>query len=202
MLDRKRKNEKRIAAAKRALKKYDLPFRLHLGCGKVHFDGWLNIDLDDGDAVDIKLDMTWPLPFEDDSCEYIFTEHMLEHLSVEQGLLFLKECRRVLKKGGVLRVAMPSLDRLVQSSHDGSWRDADWLSWPEYRHVRTRAEMLNMAFREWGHRWLYDREELYRRLGEAGYQTVSDCAWGVSKHADLCGLETRKDSLLIAEAEK
>jgi predicted SAM-dependent methyltransferase len=127
---------------------------------------------------------------------------MLEHLSVEQGVAFLKECFRVLKNGGVLRVAMPSLDKLIRRCYEGNWRDADWLSWPEYKHVSTRAEMLNMAFREWGHQWLYDREELYRRLKEAGFEKIWDCEWGVSKHTDLCSRETRKDSLLIAEAEK
>lgn len=202
VLDRKRQNEKRAAIAKQVLKKFEQPYRLHLGCGKVYLDGWLNIDLYDGSAADIKLDMTWPLPFEDNSCELVFTEHMLEHLSAEQGAAFLQECFRVLKKGGVLRVAMPSLDKLIQRSYEGNWRDADWLSWPEFKHVSTRAEMLNMAFREWGHQWLYDREELYRRLKDAGFETISDCNWGTSTHADLSGRETRKDSLLIVEAEK
>jgi len=202
LLNRKRVNKKRVALAKQKLKKYQQPYCLHLGCGKIHLDGWLNIDLDSEGAADIQLDITWPLPFDDNSCQLIFTEHMLEHLSVEQGVALLKECFRALQKGGVLRVAMPSLDRLIQKSHDGSWRDAEWLSWPEFKHVNTRAEMMNMAFREWGHQWLYDREELYRRLKEAGFEAIDDCEWGVSKHANLCGRETRKESFLIAEAEK
>lgn len=200
-LDRRRTNEKKIALANQTLKKYQQPYRLHLGCGKVYLDGWVNVDLD-SDMADIKLDITEALPFDDNSCELIFTEHMLEHLSVEQGVAFLKECLRVLKNGGVLRVAMPSLDRLIQRSYDGTWREADWLSWPEFRHVSTRAQMLNMAFRDWGHQWLYDQEELYRRLKESGFEKIKDCDWGESKHANLCGRETRKDSLLIAEAEK
>jgi len=201
-LERERANAKRCAVAKQALSGFVRPYCLHLGCGKVHLDGWVNVDLDDGKAVDITLDVTWPLPMEDGSCEFIYSEHMLEHLTAEQGVAFLKECYRLLAAGGTLRIAMPSLDLLIQRCHEGSWRDADWLIWPEYKHVSSRAEMLNMAFREWGHQWLYDREELYRRLREAGFEKIADSEWGVSTHAKLCGRETRKDSMLIAEAGK
>lgn len=194
-------NRERFTIAKKALKKYAFPYRLNIGCGKVHLSEWINIDLDSNEA-DLQLDITWPLPFENNSCELIFNEHLLEHLSAEQGLDFLKECRRVLKDGGTLRISMPSLDRLIQRSNDGTWREADWLSWPEFKHVTTRAQMINMAFREWGHQWLYDREEIHKRLKDAGFETIRDCEWGMSTHEKLCGRETRKDSLLIVEAEK
>jgi predicted SAM-dependent methyltransferase len=199
--DMRRAKKKQAAEAKEILKKYHQPFQLHVGCGKIYLDGWINIDLD-SDTADMKLDVTEVLPFEDSSCELIYSEHMLEHLTVEQGVAFLKECLRVLKKDGVLRIAMPSLDRLIQRSCDGTWRDAEWLSWPQYRHVTTRAQMLNMAFREWGHQWLYDREEFHRRLSEAGFEKISDCDWGISQYIKLSGRESRQDSMLIMEAQK
>lgn len=62
--------------------------------------------------------------------------------------------------------------------------------------------MLNIAFRWWGHRWLYDREELHRRLGEAGFDRLEDVAPGQSTRPELRNLETRPDSLLVCEATK
>ena len=97
---------------------------------------------------------------------------------------------------------MPSLDNLIESSYLNTWQDADWLSWPQYRFIKTRAEMINIAFRWWGHKWLYDREELYRRLHEAGFDNIIDCEWGQSNLPLLSGLETRKESKLICQAMK
>lgn len=201
-LEKKMKNIKRVKNAKRFLRTINQPYRLHLGCGTVRFEGWLNIDIGSNKAKDLELDITWPLPFESDSCEYIYTEHMLEHLDVDQGLNFLRECYRVLKPGGVIRIAIPSLDILIKRSYEGNWNDADWLKWPEFQYIKSRAEMLNIAFRSWGHKWLYDREELHRRLQEAGFTNVVDCNWQKSDHHELEGRETRKDSLLICEATK
>jgi predicted SAM-dependent methyltransferase len=185
----------------RKLASYQKPYKLHLGCGNIHLDGWVNIDHDASlSAVDLVWDLAYGIPAEDSSCRLVFCEHFLEHLSVESGGYFLRECRRVLERGGILRVAMPSLDVIIERAFDGSWRDQDWLNWPEFRFVKTRAEMLNIAFRWWGHQWLYDREELHRRLYESDFLKVSDSAWGQSKTAELRGLERRRDSLLICEA--
>jgi predicted SAM-dependent methyltransferase len=176
------------------------PYKLNLGCGPVQFDTWVNIDADSAAAPNIVWDLTWGLPAKDASCRLIYCEHLLEHLAVRDGLSLLAECRRVLQPGGILRVAVPSLDVLIDKSSKGDWRDQDWMTWPEYQFIRTRAEMLNIAFRWWGHQWLYDREELHRRLKEAGFCDIRDMAWGVSEEPELCGRESRKDSLLICES--
>ena len=81
-------------------------------------------------------------------------------------------------------------------------RDQDWLTWPSSQFIRTRAEMLNIAFRWWGHQWLYDHEELDRRLREAGWEELAPVEWGQSRHPALRERETRVDSLLIFEARR
>lgn len=147
-------------------------------------------------------DLSREIPFDDCSCQLIYCEHLLEHFTVEQGVSLLRECWRVLEPKGILRVAMPSLDVLIEKSASGNWKEQDWLTWPEYRFVKTRAEMLNIAFRGWGHKWLYDREELHRRLSEAGFTKNKDAEWGRSDLPELRNRETRRDSLLICEAQK
>lgn len=179
------------------------PYKLHIGCGRVRFDGWVNIDSDPAISLpDVVWDLSRGIPAPDGSCELIYSEHLLEHLEVEEGLDLLRECRRVLRPGGIMRLSMPSLDALLEKCCSGDWRDQDWLTWPDHQFIKTRAEMINIFFRWWGHQWIYDAEELHRRLGEAGFTRFRDVAWGESDVAELRGRETRKDSLLICEAEK
>lgn len=185
------------------ISQFGFPYKLHLGCGKVQFNDWINIDSDkSAGGADIVWDLIHGIPFGDCSCQLIYCEHLLEHFTVEQGVSLLRECRRVPETEGILRVAMPSLDVLIEKSESGNWQKQDWLTWPEYRFVKTRAEMLNIAFRGWGHKWLYDREELHRRLSEAGFTKIKDGEWGRSDSPELRNLESRRDSLLICEAQK
>ena len=118
--------------------------KLHLGCGKIYFDGWINID-SDSDEADLKHDLRNPLPYENNSVDFIYNEHFIEHLTVKEGLRFLSECFRVLKKGGVLRIAGPSLDYIM--FHYFFFRR--WQSWyKKYgcEWIKTKAEMINNSF--------------------------------------------------------
>jgi predicted SAM-dependent methyltransferase len=148
---------------------------------------------------DIVWDLRNGLPVPDQSCRLIYSEHVLEHLPVADGVKLLRDCRRALIPGGVVRIAMPSLDVLLEKSVNGNWRDQDWLKWPGHEFIQSRAEMLNISFRSWDHQWLYDREELHRRLTESGFTIIRDVGWGESEEPDLCNRETRKDSMLICE---
>lgn len=171
--------------------------KLHLGSGTVRLEGWINIDLET--KADLNLDLRRGLPFADGAARLVYNEHVIEHITVEEGRRCLADWFRVLEPGGVLRVATPDLAYVVERyQHD--WKDQAWLQLPEYAFIRSRAEMMNVAFRWWGHQYLYDGEELERRLREAGFGTVRRCGYGESPVPELAGLETRPDSKLIMEA--
>lgn len=193
---------RRLRAA-RTLKPFGRPLRLHLGCGPNYLPGWVNID---SNRELPRLDLCWNLddglPVADASCQRIYSEHVLEHLPIDRAVVLLRECHRALAPRGVMRVAMPSLENIVAKYASPDWKDQEWLKWPAFQHIATRAEMINVSFRWWGHQWLYDREELRRRLAEAGFREIVDVDWGVSRHDGLSGLETRRDSLLIYEATR
>lgn len=179
--------------------------RLNIGCGTDYKAGWINID-NNSDRNIQRLDLRWdlrrPLPFPDNSVDFIFNEHLIEHLTVEEGQAAIRDFMRVLKPGGVLRIATPDLAVTVDKYlHVPLEKDP---AVKKYRmdFIKTRAERINIGFSWWGHKWLYDWEELDRRLREAGCRKIKRCVLRRSRHAELCNLETREESTLIAEVRK
>jgi predicted SAM-dependent methyltransferase len=193
---------KRFAEAKVFLTHTNFPLKVNVGCGNAPFPGWTNLDLDPAMRADILWDVTDGLPFPDDSCAFIYSEHFLEHIPVQQGVRFLSECRRCLQPGGVVRIGMPSAQAHISEYHENIWAKQPWLEKYGYGWIKTRAEYINICFREWGHQWLYDLEELERRLREAGFARIESAGWGESKYPELAKRETRAETLLICEATK
>ena len=173
--------------------------RLQVGAGRNRFPGWVNADIDPRAEVIVILGRR--LPFGRGTLDRIYLEHVLEHVSYFTAVSFLTETRRVLSKGGIVRIAVPDLEDVARGYLNDDWRTRfDWVNWPEFTFIATRAEMINIAFRWWGHTHLYDRQELARALVEAGYTQFEFVDRGKSQHPDLEGLETRLDSTLVVEA--
>lgn len=181
------------------------PLKLHVGCGTDYKQGWINIDNNSDNNIE-KLDLNWdlrnPLPFSDNSVDYIFNEHFIEHLTPEEGQSAIKDFMRVLKPGGVLRMATPDLEVTVDKYLNLPLKKDKALKTFNLDFIKTRAERINIGFRAWGHKWIYDWEELERRLKEAGCETFERCKLNMSEHPELRGLETRKESTLIVEVVK
>jgi predicted SAM-dependent methyltransferase len=181
-------------------RRFGEPVKLHVGCGKVRFDGWVNIDVA-GKDIDVRRDIRKGLPYADDSAALIYNEHFMEHLTCEEGLAVLREFFRVLAPGGILRIATPDLDYLVAKYVSDDWRAQYWIQ-NLRSEIQTRAEMLNICFSDWGHKYLYNGEELERRLREVGFESIVRRQWNTSPHPELGNRETREDSKLILEATK
>lgn len=192
-------------AAGRALSRRRLDARLapgarvQLGCGPNRFEGWVNVDFDRSYQAEMTLDLRVGFPAPAASVSFIYSEHVLEHFTLDDAARILRDCRQALRPGGVMRIAMPDLASLVQY-YLGDWRDQAWLQDAVYAEIDTAARMLNYALREWGHRYVYDRADLEKRLVDAGFVKVEARNWGESPFRDLAGRETRRDSTLIVEA--
>jgi predicted SAM-dependent methyltransferase len=170
--------------------------RLHIGSGPQILPGWTNIDNVRYPGVTV-LDVTFGLPFR--NVEFIYAEHFIEHLHYNDARYFLRECRRVLRDDGVLRLSTPNLD---------------WVWASHYRTVLTPDEEikgafgLNRAFRGWGHQFLYNFGTLAATLREAGFANVVRCEYGESTREALRGLERHEKNedyegishILIVEA--
>lgn len=88
--------------------------RVNLGCGRRRSPGWLNFDLFRAPDV-IYHDLRQRLPLADSTVDVVYHSHVLEHFSRREGLSFLRECYRILKKGGVIRVVVPDLEGIVRA---------------------------------------------------------------------------------------
>src|SRR5262245_36346685 len=93
--------------------------RLHWGCGGVTPARWINVDRKPGPGVDIRCDLLGGLPFEDESIDYIASQHALQEVKVLDQVKALAELRRVLRPGGVLRLGLPDLDRAIDAYRSG-----------------------------------------------------------------------------------
>jgi predicted SAM-dependent methyltransferase len=87
---------------------------LNLGCGQRFHPDWINLDLQPAHPSIRRWDVTQPLPFEDTSFDGVYHSHLLEHLPREDALPCLRECRRVLKLGGIIRMAVPNLEAIAR----------------------------------------------------------------------------------------
>lgn len=87
---------------------------LNLGCGERFHPGWVNLDLHPSNPSVQRWDVRRPLPFPNGSFDVVYHSHVLEHLSKRDAPVFLRECHRVLKSNGVIRVAVPDLERIAQ----------------------------------------------------------------------------------------
>jgi SAM-dependent methyltransferase len=87
-----------------------LPVYLNLGCGSLFHPDWQNLDLGGDPKYVTKADIRKRLPFEDNSVDACYHSHVLEHLTASDGKGLLKECFRVLKPKGILRVVVPDLE--------------------------------------------------------------------------------------------
>jgi predicted SAM-dependent methyltransferase len=168
--------------------------KLQLGAGGNALDGWLNSDLFPR-PHEIFVDVSRPLPFADRSFDYVFSEHQIEHILYPDGVLMLRECFRVLKPGGVLRIATPDLERIlglyaaektdVQQRYIRFVTDSFIPETSDY----AACFVVNQDMRGWDHKFIYDFATLAQEMHRAGFVDVSRHEAGESGDDALRGLE-------------
>jgi predicted SAM-dependent methyltransferase len=149
-------------------------------------------------------DSTKHIPLPAGSVEVLYSSHMVEHLDSEEARSFLAEARRVLKPGGVIRLALPDLRKLVD--YYQATGDADEFLHRTYlchRKPKSLVERLKQALvgnRE--HYWMYDAASLTKLLASAGFVNVRVLPAGRTHIADPGGLDLyeRDDESVYVEA--
>lgn len=134
---------------------------LNLGCGTKFHKDWTNIDfVKTGESV-IAHNLLEGIPFEAEQFDAVYHSHVLEHFSKNDAEKFIKECYRVLKPNGIIRIAVPDLEKIAREyirnleralSHDTKAADDyEWILLEMYdQTVRNQSggEMLKYLQRE------------------------------------------------------
>ena len=169
--------------------------KLQVGAGYNLLNGWLNTDLQPTSRGCTFLDVTKRFPFENNTFERIFTEHLIEHLTYQDGLLMLSECYRILKLGGRIRIATPNLVNIISLyRHEktvSQQRYLDWAMKKYFSHLGVCQEsfVINNFFRSWGHQFIYDFPTLDSAMKEVGYRDITVHAPGKSDDLDFQGID-------------
>lgn len=150
-----------------------------------------------------------PLPFRSGSVSAVYSSHFLEHIRREEAAAFLRECHRVLRPGGILRVVVPDLRRLARLYLEGG--NGRRLSADEFvastllreeRRPGLARRLLGSFSDRADHLWMYDGDSLVALAREAGFGDARERAFRESDlaDADLLDLQERAAESLYVEA--
>ena len=142
---------------------------------------WVNQDILDlsqyatQNGFDFRQSDVTKVPWEypDGSVHFIISSHMLEHLTRNEGKIFLKECLRVLRPGGTIRITIPDSKKIASvyalAGLKGKYSDNEGV-----KNAEDEAEAF-WNFMTVGHKTAYDEESVIRKMVEVGFETVSKC---------------------------
>jgi len=199
--------------------------KLQIGAGSHALGGWLNTDfLPNIKDYVVFLDATKKFPFEDDTFDYIFSEHQIEHITYQKALFMLGECFRVSKIGSKIRIATPNLIFYIQLfNQDKDNVQKEYIKWVTDSYISSgfyRANeyippqgtysesfVINDIFRNYEHQFIYDVHTLKSLIEQAGFIDVTVCNPSESSDQNLLNVEgcsrgLEKVVTLVLEATK
>jgi SAM-dependent methyltransferase len=132
------------------------------------------------------MNVTKKFPFADNSIDCVYTSHMIEHLYPQQAIACFREIYRVLKEGGVLRVAVPDLDRMV----------ADYDAQEPEKFLEDIYE-IKQKHEKNRHHWHYNDISLAKQLKCLGFREAYRCQFQQGRCSDIDLIEKRPDSLFM-----
>lgn len=150
---------------------------LNLGCGHRFHSAWVNVDFIKTDETVLAHNLLGGIPFTDSEFDVVYHSHLLEHFPKEKAISFIKECYRVLKPEGIIRIAVPdlesiskeylrNLDRIINNEPDAEF-DYEWIMLEMYdQAVRNTSggEMAKFLSRA----EIPNSEYVLNRIGEEG----------------------------------
>jgi predicted SAM-dependent methyltransferase len=168
--------------------------KLQLGSGHNNPNGWLNSNFYPKSNKVLHVDATKEYPFPDATFDFVYSEHMIEHIPYAMGLKMLQESFRVLKSQGKVRIVTPDFIFL----HELYTKEKTDLQ-KKYIEINTKMFVKNAPYfadifvinnfhRDWGHQFIYDADALKKLFSYAGFTYIKQCTLNESEHEDLRNL--------------
>lgn len=201
--------------------------KLNLGSGPNSAKGWINYDwgllpllgkfkinslLIKLGVLDKSYDWKWPkislvnikneLPDENESVDYIYCSHVLEHFERNEATAILKECKRILKEKGVIRIVLPDLTKIIEYYKDADTFNREYFGYDKDLYVGFIGKFKELFIR--GHRWMYDKNSARDLLLQSGFNKITMCSFRKGEISDLDNLDLKmhKNLSLYYEAKK
>jgi len=152
--------------------------KLHLGCGRRDFKGWVNVDLIDLPHINHKTSIENLGMFDNECADIIYSSHTLEYFDRFQVLDVLTEWRRVLKFNGILRLAVPNFKALMEVYIQTD--DLSNILGPMYGRMNIHTPLENKCIY---HKTIYDFNSLEKVLTDVGFENVREYDWRQTEHA-------------------
>jgi predicted SAM-dependent methyltransferase len=194
--------------------------KLNIGCGTSGIEGWVNIDnspsillsrLPLGKRVFRTPD--WPrgvrrvdvrkrIPFPEETVASIYSSHTFEHFTYDESLAVARECYRVLRRGGILRIVVPDLGIIAR---DYLADEANPLASHRFvSRLLLTSNVRDILHAGAHHKQMFDGRSLCHMLREAGFAAPELSAFGSSRIAEIAEieLESRRSESLYVEAAR
>ncbi len=174
--------------------------KVNIGCGSVKPAGWINVDYSLGARLSriplykqfnnhLKLfdldpngnpwnwdgvlvrDLRKKFPWEDETVDVVYASHIVEHFSKEEGLRLLKECHRIIKSNGIIRIVVPDLKVLVDRYIAGTLRSDDFVEklGVLYESRQSRIKDFLSTLMQFPHKCMYDTSNMISVLDSIGF---------------------------------
>lgn len=177
--------------------------KLQIGCGDNLLKDWLNTDLNDKLDKVAHLDAGVKYPLKSDCFDFIYSEHLFEHLNVDQQYNMLKESFRILKTEAIMRIATPSLDFLNDLyNYPEKEVNQEYINWavrtsPYLLSVKKTIQddsmfycyVINNFYKAWGHKLIHNFNSLRSLALQVGFSEVNKAQVGKSRFEPLNNIE-------------
>jgi len=150
--------------------------KLHLGCGKRDFGpDWISIDK--ADFPHVKYRDVTKLPFKNNEVDLIYSSHLIAYFDRQEIVMILNEWKRVLKSGGILRLATPDFEAIGRLIMLSKYPLEVFLG-PLYGRMQMNDKTIY-------HKTAYNFESLSYLLTEVGFQNIKKYNWKDTEHAHI-----------------
>lgn len=211
-------------------KKMNKKIYVNYGCGLSAPEEWINFDVSPtlriqkipivGSLLKSKLNAVFPanviygdiikgLPVEDNSVDGIYCSHTLEHLSLNDFRVALKNTYKVMKKGGIFRCVVPDLEWAVRTyirdlengDREASTKFIKYTSLGIQQRPRNAKGFLSSFFGNSHHLWMWDSKSLALELENAGFQNIRECKFNDCKDEMFKHVENKGRFVNVASIE-